>query len=339
MSSSSTSRRRRDPEAEPREPMFEVRHTPLPEPPEPLRDRRDFFDELPEPRPRVTRKQVTLGPLSTELRGQLPLDEPDPAAHTMRASLPSRQAELRQAEAQLQQHHHRAPAYASAPRSMSIELPRGRMWPVLLIAAICGLVIWWGLAPAQTIISNHTFGGLAPAAGNAITRALGAQSQNVPPGEHSLLGSPTITAEIVDAVLAEYGSPARGTGQIWIEQGQRYGIDPAYALAFFIHESSAGTNAGWAGLKPGGGSTHNIGNIICAGYATCFGRFRDYASWDEGIEDWYKLISTEYIAGRSASTIERIIPIYAPASDNNDVPNYVQSVVNLVDGWRQGAIQ
>jgi hypothetical protein len=161
---------------------------------------------------------------------------------------------------------------------------------------------------------------------------------NVPEGQHAVLGEPTVSAQFIDSVLAHYGSPAAGTGQIWLEMGRRYGIDPAYALAFFIHESSAGTNPGWAGIKPGGGTTHNVGNIICAGYSTCFGRFRDYDSWNAGIEDWYKLISVEYVNDRGTATIEQIIPIYAPSFEN-DVNNYVQTVVGLADDWRQGVVR
>ncbi len=147
---------------------------------------------------------------------------------------------------------------------------------------------------------------------------------------------PSIGAQFIDQVLARYGSPAQGTGAVWVELGQHYGIDPAYALAFFIHESSAGTDPGWAGLKPGGGSTHNIGNIICAGYPSCFGRFRDYASWREGIEDWYALIDREYIA-RGLTTVELVIPVYAPAFEN-DVGNYTNVVSATVARWRRGAL-
>jgi hypothetical protein len=154
-------------------------------------------------------------------------------------------------------------------------------------------------------------------------------------GEHSILGVPTVSAERVDAVLQEYGSPATGTGRVWVELGKKYNIDPAYALAFFIHESSAATAPAWAGWKPDGSSTHNIGNIICAGYPTCYGRFRDYASWEEGIEDWYELIAVEYVNGRGVHTVEQIIPIYAPAFEN-DVPAYVNGVENMVNKWRSG---
>jgi hypothetical protein len=158
---------------------------------------------------------------------------------------------------------------------------------------------------------------------------------SAPTGENSVVGPPTITAEEIDAVLRSYGSPAAGSGMDFYNLGIEYGIDPAYALAFFIHESSAGTNPGWAGIKPDGTSTHNVGNIICAGYATCYNRFRDYGSWSEGIDDWYKLIAAEYINGRGAYTVEQIIQVYAPSFENN-VPAYIQAVNTLVNDWRQG---
>ncbi|MGQ9549023.1 MAG: glucosaminidase domain-containing protein [Roseiflexus sp.] len=152
-------------------------------------------------------------------------------------------------------------------------------------------------------------------------------------GQHSVLGPPSISAQQIDRILAEWQSPAAGTGSTWIELGVRYGIDPAYALAFFIHESGAGTAPGWAGRKPDGRTTHNIGNIICAGYKTCYGRFRDYANWKEGIEDWYRLIAVEYVEWRGVHTVEEIIPIYAPAIENN-VPTYIDTVNRLVAEWR-----
>jgi hypothetical protein len=138
---------------------------------------------------------------------------------------------------------------------------------------------------------------------------------------------------VIDSILSSYGSPAAGTGQLWYDIGVKYGIDPAFAVAFFIHESGAGTAAGWAGLKPDGSSTHNVGNIICAGYGSCYGRFRDYPSWSEGIEDWYQLIDVEYLTGRGHTTVADIIPVYAPSVEN-DVQGYVNVVQGLVDQWR-----
>lgn len=155
-----------------------------------------------------------------------------------------------------------------------------------------------------------------------------------PVGDYRLASAPSLAAEDIDAILLSYGSPAYGTGQIWVDMGRSYNIDPAFALAFFIHESTAGSHPGWAGHKPNGGTTHNVGNIICAGYPTCHGRFRDYGSWEEGIEDWYRLIHDEYIKGRGTETVADIIPIYAPAFEN-DVDAYVAVVENKVDSWRE----
>ncbi|NJN17128.1 MAG: glucosaminidase domain-containing protein [Oscillochloris sp.] len=159
-----------------------------------------------------------------------------------------------------------------------------------------------------------------------------------PVGDYRLQGPPSLTPDQIDQILAGYGSPATGTGAIWYELGVQRGIDPAFAVAFFIHESSAGTARNWAGLKPDGSSTHNVGNIICAGYATCYNRFRDYASWEVGIADWYRLIDVEYIQGRGTLTLQEIIPIYAPSFEN-DVGGYVNTVARLVDSWRRGEVR
>lgn len=154
-------------------------------------------------------------------------------------------------------------------------------------------------------------------------------------GDYTLKGPPSITPQQIDRILEAYNSPATGTGEVWYNLGLQYGIDPAFAVAFFIHESSAGSNPAWAGIKPGGTTTHNVGNIICAGYATCYGRFRDYPSWSEGIEDWYRLIDVEYLQGRGHQTVADVIPVYAPSFEN-DVQGYVNAVHRLVDQWRAG---
>jgi len=207
---------------------------------------------------------------------------------------------------------------------------RGLLVCALIIAVSLG-VIWLLQAPENTFIGR---GALPFGLGQVIGSDQPARQVAINPGEHSVLGAPSISAAAIDSILAKYGSPAAGTGQTWITLGKRYGIDPAYAVAFFIHESSAGTNPGWAGFKSDGSTTHNIGNIICAGYATCYGRFRDYANWDDGIGDWYKLISQEYVNARGVASVEQIIPIYAPSFEN-DVDRYIQTVVTLVDEWRQ----
>lgn len=167
-----------------------------------------------------------------------------------------------------------------------------------------------------------------------------AQQPQDAPGVIAPLGvlrsAPSLSAAQIDAILTSYGSPAAGSGQAFEDTGIAAGIDPAYALAFFVHESSAGTNPNWAGWKGDGSSTHNVGNIICAGYPTCYGRFRDYPDWRAGVADWYRLINEEYIGGRGFTTVEQVIPVYAPSDDNNDVPGYTSAISVLVAQWRAG---
>ncbi len=157
-----------------------------------------------------------------------------------------------------------------------------------------------------------------------------------PPGDYRLRAAPSVTADQINGILADYGSPAAGTGDVWYRLGAEYGIDPAFAVAFFVVESTAGTAPGWAGWKDkaAGISTHNVGNIICAGYPTCHGRFRDYPDWETGIRDWYRLIDVEYLQGRGHETVADVLPVYAPTFEN-DTGGYINTVHNLVDAWRR----
>lgn len=164
--------------------------------------------------------------------------------------------------------------------------------------------------------------------------ALRADPRLRPPGTTVITGAPTITAARIDEILRLYNSPAQGTGATWIAEGVATGIDPVYALAFFMHESNLGTNPAWSGWKDDGTTTHNIGNIVCAEYSTCYGRFRDYVDWETGIHDWFRLVRSEYIDDRGLDTVEGIVPIYAPETEN-DVAAYIADVRSYAAQWSQ----
>ena len=40
-------------------------------------------------------------------------------------------------------------------------------------------------------------------------------------------------------------------------------------------------------------------------------------SWQDGYEQWYKLIRNLYVAQWGLVTVDQIIPTYAPSSDHN----------------------
>jgi len=333
MSDSASSRQNKGPTQSPRAPLFEARHKPLPPQPQPIQNTRDPFEDLPDVLPRTSLRTTFVAQPTMPARPRI-------ANEVIGAPLPDVRSSIVNATADL----HRVQltgGYARADRStFSSPASRGAVfglfqnypWLFAIVAAVCLGVILLASAPTRTVISRYS----QPGEGEIQVASVAAPS--TPDGQHSILGQPTISADTINAVLAKFGSPAAGTGQIWLEMGQRYGINPAYALAFFIHESSAGTNRGWAGLKADGSTTHNIGNIICAGYSTCYAGFRDYPSWETGVEDWYKLILREYVEGRGTSTVEQILPIYCPTNDGCLPNDYIQIVNSLVDQWNQGKL-
>jgi hypothetical protein len=217
-----------------------------------------------------------------------------------------------------------------------------RRW---LAGGLIGLVaLWLGVSlllnlharPAELEIYN--FGSSAMvAASNAVPRpptpVNPASVSTSSSSSNSVLHAPTISPAKIEAVLKQYNSPAAGSAQAFYSLGQRYGIDPAYALAFFIHESSAGTQ-GVAAI------TRSIGNIRCTPGYDCYqtngnGSFRRYSSWEAGIEDWYKLIKDLYISQWKLLTLEQIIPVYAPSADRNNPASYIQHVASLVASWQK----
>jgi hypothetical protein len=207
---------------------------------------------------------------------------------------------------------------------------RFRLFSASIITCV---LLWWLLpAPQSTIIITEA-SGLSSSFRPLEAQPTLAAVLDAKPGM-SVLGKPSVTPEQIAAVLAHYNSPAKAYAQDIYNLGVKYGIDPAFCLAFFIHESGAGTNPAWAGLKPDGTTTHNVGNIVCTAGWRCYGRFRDYDSWRDGIEDWYRLISELYVGTWGRTTVEEIIPKYAPAADNNDENAYIQSVKNMVQSWR-----
>ncbi len=156
-----------------------------------------------------------------------------------------------------------------------------------------------------------------------------------------IVGSPTVSVEQIERVLTWCHSPAKGSGQALSDDGLRYGIDPVFPLAFFLHESSCGTQ-GMAAM------THSLGNMRCmVGYGcvntrggacqpgqSCYAYF---STWAESFEAWYRLLKDQYIA-HGLVTVDQIIPVYAPSDDHNDVQAYVCSIKNAVNTWRDGQV-
>lgn len=170
----------------------------------------------------------------------------------------------------------------------------------------------------------------APAQSPTLTRTL---SPSPVRGDLVITGPPTVTASFIDHILHLAHSPAEGIGSLLYQLGSQEGIDPAFALAFFHHESDYGR----AGVAA---TTHSLGNIRCTAGWTCdpSGGYRWYPTWSDGVRDWYALLHDVYLS-QGLRTLPAIIHVYAPSADHNDEAAYVQAVQADVTAWRQGEVQ
>lgn len=148
----------------------------------------------------------------------------------------------------------------------------------------------------------------------------------------ALSGPPSVSVDFLNQVLAFYDSPAAGKGQSLYDLGVKYTIDPVYALAFFLQESRLGTT-GVARV------THSLGNIRATPGHPSYHGYRKYQTWEDGFADWYQLIKALYIQQWKLVTVSKIVPVYAPSADHNDVETYITVVERAVTVWRSGSVQ
>lgn len=146
-------------------------------------------------------------------------------------------------------------------------------------------------------------------------------------GAAPVSGAPSVDVALIRRVLQRYNSPAVDQAQAFYDLGVARGIDPAYCLAFFIVESAAGTQ----GVAR---TTYSVGNIRALSGQPSFEGYRRYDTWRDGIADWYRLIDELYVRELGLTTIDTIVPVYAPSEDSNDPQAYILTVKRLVAGWR-----
>lgn len=122
-------------------------------------------------------------------------------------------------------------------------------------------------------------------------------------------------------------SGLEGEGETIFLNSQRYGVNPAFAMAMFRKESS------FAARQTRAFRNRNPGNIIatgncrglpagstCSGYygeIATDGRFGIYPTFSAGIEAYYKLLNSEYKPGskRNCMDISCIIMSYCPPGE------------------------
>jgi len=145
----------------------------------------------------------------------------------------------------------------------------------------------------------------------------------------TLLTDARISIHQFTRVLDTYHSPALLEVDALYATCLRYRLDPAVALAFFVHESTAGTvgkateTRNWGNIRVGQGRQDKNAN----GWAW-------YRTWNDGLADWCQLINRLYIVRWSLTTVGQLVPRYAPRSDGNAPTAYIKTILTLVAAWQ-----
>ena len=112
----------------------------------------------------------------------------------------------------------------------------------ILVTVLLALVLLAALSMMGSLTASHATTSLTLSAAPALTRSVGRAAPDRL--SSSILGPPSLSVAFINRVLSAYHSPATGLGSVLYADSLTSGIDDAYPLAFFLHESSMG-NAGY----------------------------------------------------------------------------------------------
>ncbi len=137
-----------------------------------------------------------------------------------------------------------------------------------------------------------------------------------------------ITVPDIWEELQAYDSPLSQADATYIfTKGTTMGIDPAFLMAVFRMESEYGT----AGIAM---STHGVGNVRhTQSCAFDYKGFCGYHTWQDSIDAWYELIAGPVYMSGGLTTVEAIIPKYAPSTEN-DVESYISFIRDYFSYYR-----
>lgn len=145
----------------------------------------------------------------------------------------------------------------------------------------------------------------------------------------TFLSPPRISPARFRAVLAQHASPALSQSDALYLICTQRGIDPAIALAFFVHESQCGTRGVATRTKNWGNLRKGQGNQLFNQRGWAY-----YDSWLKSLSDWCLLITAKYIQLWKLDTVGKALPKYAPQSDNNVPHRYAAAVCRMVSEWQ-----
>src|SRR5690348_5926980 len=132
-------------------------------------------------------------------------------------------------------------------------------------------------------------------------------ARNVPRGDLSVVGPPSLPASTVDAIFARLGSPMVGTGKLVEQTSRQVNIDDAFALAVWRTE----TNDGAAGV---GLADRNPGSVRGSiGYPSAYDGYTIYPRYGEAVVYWFHMLQNIYM-NRGLTTVYAISHPYVGTS-------------------------
>ncbi len=146
----------------------------------------------------------------------------------------------------------------------------------------------------------------------------------------SITGGPSISAKQIAAAVASRRPLEDGEAEYIFSLSRTTGVDAAFALAVWQHESGMGTTGAAR-------DTRNMGNIEWSARCHCqrlaaHPRWRAYHSFREAEADWFALVSGPVYVGSGNDTVARVITKYAPPVEN-DTAAYIREVRAAMKGW------
>ncbi len=157
-------------------------------------------------------------------------------------------------------------------------------------------------------------------------------------GLGSLNSKPTLSQSSFINLVNKLGTPIsteNGFAVCAYNEGIRYGVNPIYMLGFANEETSLGSagiglpngNKNLFGLTLGTAGDPNINSDV-----NKVSRFKSYSTYCDSVTDWDAYIYNYYFS-KGDYTLNQIVPIYAPSSDNNNVPEYIANVQSFVNKY------
>lgn len=147
--------------------------------------------------------------------------------------------------------------------------------------------------------------------------------------DYKLVSASTISKDVFQRALNNRKSPVRALSDEAYDVCVGWGVNPAVALGFFVHESGAGTKGyavvtkNWGNLRAGPGQRFNDG------------AFAYYVSWLVGLNDFCKLLRGPLYEGAGLKSVAKITPRYAPTAANNNPQGYAAAVNQMVETWER----